>query len=105
MRRMQEGVEQLETLDVSGNSQPETEAVPEDQTAAVPAEPLEPEPEFAEPDVTAQPEPPSPAACPAASIGRGHAVGDRIAAARRAARHDAGCRGDPSAGPNRAAVE
>ena len=43
MRRMQEGVEQLETLDVSGKSQAEIEVAPEDQTAAVPAEPLEPD--------------------------------------------------------------
>jgi hypothetical protein len=53
MRRMQEGVEQLETLDVSGNNPP-IEAGPE-ETAAVPIEP-EPEPEQ---DIAAQPEPPS----------------------------------------------
>jgi len=62
MRRMQEGVEQLETLDVSGRAQPEAEAAPEDQTSAVPVEPLEPLADSAIPDETAQPEPVSPAA-------------------------------------------
>jgi hypothetical protein len=45
MRRMQEGVEQLETLDVSGRTPPAVEAEPEDQTSAVPAEPEEPQPQ------------------------------------------------------------
>ena len=62
MRRMQEGVEQLETLDVSGKSQPDIEAAPEDQTAAVPSEPVGPDMESAAPDETAQPEPARPAA-------------------------------------------
>jgi hypothetical protein len=61
MRRMQEGVEQLETLDVSGTSRPDIEAAPEDQTAAVPTEPMAPATESAVPDETAQPEPASPA--------------------------------------------
>ncbi len=57
MRRMQEGVEQLETLDVSGRT-PAVEASPDDQTAAVPAEPLEPQAELDAPDAAA-PEQPS----------------------------------------------
>ena len=46
MRRMQEGVEQLETLDVSGRTPPSVAAEPDDQTSAVPVEPP------AEPDAT-----------------------------------------------------
>jgi hypothetical protein len=58
MRRMQEGVEQLETLDVSGRTPPSVEAAPEDQTSAVPAEP----PANAEATgEAAAPEPPAPA--------------------------------------------
>jgi hypothetical protein len=53
MRRMQEGVEQLETLDVSGKNPP-IQAEPE-ETSAVPIE-REPEPE---PEAAAQPEAPS----------------------------------------------
>ena len=56
MRRMQEGVEQLETLDVSGRTPPPVEAEPDDQTSAVPVEPP------AEPDLTGEavvPEPPA----------------------------------------------
>jgi hypothetical protein len=59
MRRMQEGVEQLETLDVSGRTQPSVEAAPEDQTSAVPAEPpVEPEAEALAPEPPAAPEAP-----------------------------------------------
>jgi hypothetical protein len=47
MRRMQEGVEQLETLDVSGRTPPPIEAEPEDQTSAVPEQPEEPQQEAA----------------------------------------------------------
>ena len=53
MRRMQEGVEQLETLDVSGNTLP-IDAGPE-ETSAVPIEP-QPEPES---EIAPQPETPS----------------------------------------------
>jgi hypothetical protein len=58
MRRMQEGVEQLETLDVSGRG-PATEIAPGDLTSAVPAEPpLEPEAEALAPEPEAAPEAP-----------------------------------------------
>ena len=56
MRRMQEDVEQLETLDVSGRTMPSAEVPPDDQTSAVPVEPP------AELDATGEasaPEPPA----------------------------------------------
>lgn len=54
MRRMQEDVERLETLDVSGRTPPPVEAEPEDQTSAIPEEPSEPPVDFASPP---EPEP------------------------------------------------
>ena len=42
MRRMQEGVERLETLDVSGKTPEPADAAPDETTSAVPAEPAEP---------------------------------------------------------------
>jgi len=54
MRRMQEDVERLETLDVSGRTPPPVEAEPEDQTSAIPEEPSEPPVDFAPPP---EPEP------------------------------------------------
>ncbi|MBC8012703.1 MAG: AsmA family protein [Methyloceanibacter sp.] len=42
MRRMQEDVERLETLDVSGRTPPPAEAEPEETTSSVPEEPSEP---------------------------------------------------------------
>ena len=77
MRRMQEGVEQLETLDVSGKTQPLIEAAPDDVTAAVPLEPLEPQGDSAVPDETAQPE----GASPAAEAGASPSPAQRAAAA------------------------
>jgi AsmA family/AsmA-like C-terminal region len=56
MRRMQEGVEQLEMLDVSGKSPPTVEAASE-KTSAVPVEPLEPSVEFTSQDDAVAPEP------------------------------------------------
>ncbi|MGH6805021.1 MAG: hypothetical protein ACREC3_16910, partial [Methyloceanibacter sp.] len=66
MRRMQEDVERLETLDVSGRTPSPAEAEPEETTSSVPEEPSEPledlaapsEPEPLEPSKpTAEPEP------------------------------------------------
>ena len=65
MRRMQEGVEQLETLDVSGRTPSSLEAAPDDQTSAVPAEPP------SEPEATgeaAAPEPPLVPEAPALAV-------------------------------------
>ena len=42
MRRMQEDVERLETLDVSGRTPERSDAAPEETTSAVPEEPAEP---------------------------------------------------------------
>lgn len=56
MRRMQEGVEQLETLDVSGRAMPSAEVPPDDQTSAVP---VEPPAELDATDEAAAPEPPA----------------------------------------------
>ncbi len=46
MRRMQEDVERLETLDVSGRTPPPAGAEPEETTSSVPEEPSEPLVEF-----------------------------------------------------------
>jgi uncharacterized protein involved in outer membrane biogenesis len=62
LRRMQEGVEQLETLDVSGRTPPPAEAEPEDQTSSVPEPPAEPQPEASPPDEAAKPDVSSPTA-------------------------------------------
>jgi hypothetical protein len=57
MRRMQEDVERLETLDVSGRTPP-AEAEPEDQTSAIPQEPVEPPMEASQEEaIPAEPEP------------------------------------------------
>lgn len=54
MRRMQEDVERLETLDVSGRTPEASEAMPEETTAAVPEQPFDP---FAEAAAMPDPEP------------------------------------------------
>jgi len=64
MRRMQEDVERLETLDVSGRTPPPADADPEDLTSAVPQAPVEPMVESAPLPEAApdEPEPPEPTA-------------------------------------------
>jgi hypothetical protein len=62
MRRMQEDVERLETLDVSGRTPPPAEAEPEDQTSAIPEEPSEPPVESASPSEPELIEPSKPTA-------------------------------------------
>ncbi|MGH6833817.1 MAG: AsmA-like C-terminal region-containing protein, partial [Methyloceanibacter sp.] len=59
MRRMQEDVERLETLDVSGRTPPPAdEAEPGDQTSAIPQEPVEPPIESPQAEtLQAEPEP------------------------------------------------
>jgi hypothetical protein len=67
MRRMQEGVERLETLDVTGRNLDEPEADTEVETSAVPSEPTEPESGSTEAEVTepmAAPEVPAVEAAP-----------------------------------------
>jgi hypothetical protein len=56
MRRMQEDVERLETLDVTGRTEPPIEAE-EEQTSAVPEAPVEPFIESPHEDVATAPEP------------------------------------------------
>ena len=54
MRRMQEDVERLETLDVSGRTPAPSDAAPEETTSAVPEEPAEP---LSDPAPMPEPEP------------------------------------------------
>jgi AsmA family/AsmA-like C-terminal region len=61
MRRMQEDVERLETLDMSGRTPAGVEA-DQEQTSAVPAQPSEPEMDFPAAEMLQEPEPGPPAA-------------------------------------------
>jgi hypothetical protein len=62
MRRMQEDVERLETLDVSGKTPPPVAAEPEETTSAMPEEPSEPPVESASPPKPEPIEPSKPTA-------------------------------------------
>jgi hypothetical protein len=61
MRRMQEDVERLETLDVTGRTQPPIDA-DEEQTSAMPVEPVEPLIEAPQEEIVTAPEPEQPPA-------------------------------------------